>query len=143
MFPWADTYAKAVERGSNPDWDIQQRKGDYSKVQGYEGVLERDKRGDEVLPILVSSAKAIVVVLDENGNPSDMITTKELQGKYGQYFMPSFFSVYSAGSGVDNFRPFKLYKTYRIAAGGDEWFNTKMKAPLDKYVKYFKDIPNN
>lgn len=137
MFEWARTYSKEVEK-VNPDWQVQQRKGDYTEVEGF-GVVKRDKRGDEVIDIIPRNPKSIVLILDESGNVVDSLKTGELQGKYAQFFMPSFFaSSAPSGSGVD-FRSLKLYATKRLAAGGEEWINPKFK--YEKYSQYFEQIP--
>ena len=136
-FEWARTYGKEVEK-VNPDWQIQQRKGDYTEVEGF-SVVKRDKRGDEVIDIIPRTPKSIVLVLDEAGNVADTLKTGELGGKYAQFFMPSFFAPSApSGSGVD-FRSLKLYATKRLAAGGKEWINPKFK--YEKYSEYFNQIP--
>lgn len=142
-FGWEETYKDKVER-DNPEWELQQRKGGYEKMEGgYGNVMERDRSGDEVLPIVPRNPRSIILVLGEDGSVSEIIKPKELQEKYGEYFQPSFFTPrdFSKGSGVD-FRPLKLYAINRIAAGGEEWINPKLKSEFEKYRGYFKDIPN-
>jgi hypothetical protein len=137
---WGKSYKDKVAQ-RNPDWKLQQRKGDYTKMEGgYGDVMERDSRGDEVLPISPDGMFSIVLVLDESGNVVDKVTSRELKEKYTESFPPSFFKPRSSsGSGVD-FRPLKLYGINRIAAGGKEWVNPKLKPPFDKYRQYFTDI---
>ena len=132
-FEWSRTYGAEVEK-VNPDWQIQQRKGDYSQVEGF-SIVKRDKRGDEVIDIIPRTPKSVVLVLDESGNVVDTLKSGELQGKYAQYFQPSFFApLKPSGSGVD-FRGLKLYAIRRIAAGGKEWINPKFK--YQKFTEYF------
>jgi hypothetical protein len=137
MFEWSRTYGKEVEK-VNPDWQIQQRKGDYTEVEGF-SVVKRDKNGNEVIDIIPRNPKSVVLILDEQGNVSDTLKSGELQGKYAQSFMPSFFTPSApSGSGVD-FRSLKLYAIKRLAAGGKEWINPKFK--YEKYSEYFDKIP--
>lgn len=135
-FEWERTYRQETEK-VNPEWEIQKRKGEYSQVEGFK-VIKRDSRGDEVLDIIPRTPKSIVLVLDESGNVADTLKAGELGGKYREFFMPSFFTPYTSGSGVD-FRPLKVYAIKRLAAGGEEWINTKFK--YEKYSDYFNQIP--
>lgn len=130
-FQFGDTYRKKVER-TDPNYMPQQRKGEYSKVQGY-NVLEFDGRGDLVLPILPLQTKSFIVVLDENGNVVDEIESRDLKEKYGEYFKPSFFVNYSRSDRPD-FRALKVDAIARISAGGAVWEN-----PHFKYMRY-KDL---
>ena len=139
MFQWQDTYRDAVER-TNPDWEIQQRKGDYTEVEGF-SILKRDRQGREELPIVPAGAKSVVLILGENGEVVDTLKTGELQGKYAQYFVPSFFAPSvpaTPGSGVQ-FRALKVDSIKRIAAGGKVWENPNFI--YDKYSEYFEQIP--
>lgn len=137
MFEWERTYAKEVEK-VNPDWQVQQRKGDYSQVEGF-NIVKRDKKGDEVIDIIPRNPKSIVLILDEAGNVADTLKTGELGTKYAQYFTPSFLAPSTpSGSGVE-FRSLKLYATKRIAAGGKEWINPKFK--YERFSEYFNQIP--
>ena len=139
MFEWERTYKKEVEK-VNPEWELQKRKGDYSKMEGgYENVMERDARGDEVLPIVPRNPQSIILVLDETGNVVDKVDSNGLQEKYGEFFTPSFFKPYTSGSGAD-FRPLKLYAINRIAAGGKKWVNPKLKPEFEKYRQHFNDL---
>jgi hypothetical protein len=137
MFEWERTYAKEIEK-VNPEWQIQQRKGDYSQVEGF-NIIKRDSKGDEVIDIIPRNPKSIVLILDEAGNVADTLKTGELSTKYAEYFTPSFLAPSKpSGSGVD-FRSLKLYATKRIAAGGKEWINPKFK--YERYSEYFNQIP--
>jgi len=137
-FEWERTYSQETEK-VNPEWQVQQRKGGYTQVEGF-SVVKRDKNGDEVFDIVPRTPKSIVLILDENGNVVDTLKTGELQGKYAEKFQPSFFApaVPSSGSGVP-FRALKLYAVKRLAAGGKEWINNKFK--YEKYSNYFEQIP--
>lgn len=137
-FEWERTYSAEVEK-VNPDWEVQQRKGDYTQVEGF-SVVKRDRSGDEVFDIIPRNPKSIVLILGDNGEVVDTLKSGELQGKYAQYFQPSFFapSQPSSGSGVP-FRALKLYAVRRLAAGGKEWINPKFK--YEKYSQYFDQIP--
>lgn len=137
-FEWEKTYAQEAEK-VNPEWQVQQRKGEYTQVEGF-SVVKLDRNGDEVFDIVPRNPKSIVLVLDESGNVADTLKSGELQGKYAQYFMPSFFasSSQSSGSGVP-FRALKLYAVKRLAAGGKEWLNPKFK--YEKFSDYFNQIP--
>jgi hypothetical protein len=139
-FRWEESYKNKVAR-VNPDWELQQRKGGYTKMEGgYGNVMERDRRGDEVLPISPDAMYSIVLVLDESGGVADMVKTRELKEKYAQYFQPSFLKPYEpTGSGVD-FRPLKLYSINRIAAGGKVWMNPDLKSMFEPYRDYFSKI---
>ena len=135
-FEWARTYSQEAAK-VNPDWEVQQRKGEYTQVEGF-SVIKRDSKGDEVLDIVPRNPKSIVLILGDNGEVVDTLKSGELQSKYAQYFQPSFFTPYTSGSGVD-FRPLKVYAIKRLAAGGEEWLNTKFK--YEKYSEYFNQIP--
>lgn len=137
-FEWERTYSQETEK-VNPEWQVQQRKGGYTQVEGF-SVVKRDKNGDEVFDIVPRTPKSIVLILDESGNVVDTLKTGELQGKYAEKFQPSFFApaVPSSGSGVP-FRALKLYAVKRLAAGGKEWINNKFK--YEKYSNYFEQIP--
>jgi len=135
-FEWARTYSQEAAK-VNPDWEVQQRKGDYTEVEGF-SVIKRDSKGDEVLDIVPRNPKSVVLILGDNGEVADTLKPGELQTKYAQYFQPSFFTSYTSGSGVD-FRPLKVYAIKRLAAGGEEWINTKFK--YEKYADYFNQIP--
>jgi len=138
MFRWDDTYKAAVER-TNPDWEIQQRKGDYTNVEGF-SVVKRDKQGDEVVDIIPQGPKSIILVLDENGGVVDKVLPKDMQEKYGEFFQPSFFTPYTGGSGTP-FRALKLYAINRLAAGGKVWDNNNLKPEFVPYRGDFEAIP--
>jgi len=119
-FSFGQTYGRAVEI-KNPEHVMQQRKGDYEKVDGYK-VLETDRRGNLVLPIVPLETKSSILVLDENGGLKEKLETSQLQEKYSDFFQPSFFTKRSSSSGVD-FRPLKVDSISKISAGGAVWDN--------------------
>lgn len=121
-FRFGDTYKNAVTR-KNPDYEFKQRKGEYTKVQGF-SVLEFDKNGDEVLPIMPRKSKSIILVLNEDKSKIiDNITTNDIKDKYEEYFIGSFFKEkQETTSGVD-FRALKVKNIIKINAGGNTWYN--------------------
>jgi len=129
-FRFGQTYDRAVEL-KNPEWIIQQRKGEFEKVQGYK-VLEFDKSGNLVLPIIPTKViSSVIKVLDENGNIKEEISMAQIKEKYGEFFRPSFFEPKAnSGSGID-FRLLKVDNISKIAAGGKVWIN-----PHFKYKEY-------
>lgn len=140
-FRWGDTYKRAVER-TNPNWELQTRKGNYTKPDVGLGVLEMDARGDEVLPIVPINTKSIVLVLDDQGGVIEKISTKEIKEKYAQFFQPSFFSNFKASGSGTQFRPLKVFAINKVAAGGNLWVNPpdKFKPEFEKYREYFGDL---
>lgn len=121
-FRFGDTYKNAVLR-KNPDYEFQQRRGEYTKVQGF-SVLEFDKNGDEVLPIMPLKSDSIILVLNEDKNKIiDKIRMNEIQNKYQEFFIGSFFKEkQESTSGVD-FRALKVKNIIKINAGGNNWYN--------------------
>lgn len=119
-FSFGQTYGRAVEI-KNPEHEMQQRKGDYDKVDGYK-VLETDRNGNLVLPIVPLQTKSNILVLDESGNLKEKIESSQIQEKYGHFFQPSFFNRSGSSSGVD-FRPLKVDSISKISAGGAVWEN--------------------
>ncbi len=130
-FNFGHTYRKKAEN-LDPDYVAKKRKGDYSKVQGY-NVLEFDKQGNLALPIMPLETKSFIAILDENDNPMDEISPRDLKEKYGEYFKPSFFTDYRRSDRPD-FRALKIDSVSRIAAGGAIWEN-----PHFKFMEY-KDL---
>jgi hypothetical protein len=125
QFRFGQTYQKAAEinaEKSGTEYTPGERKGTYTKMDGF-SVLEFDKNGDEVLPIVPTKAKSEIYVI-ENGNVVDKLTSAELKEKYGEYFSPSFFTSKPASSGVD-FRALKVKRIINIKAGTHEWINPK------------------
>lgn len=121
-FQWGETYKNAVAR-NNPDWEIQARSGEYTDVEGF-SVLEFDKAGDEVLPITNETVvKSQVVVLDEQGNVAEVISFNEMKAKYAQYFTNSFLNPKPYVGSGQTFKPLKIKRTIRLAAGGNTWDN--------------------
>jgi hypothetical protein len=122
QFRFGDTYKNAVLR-KNPDYEFQQRKGEYTKVQGF-SVLEFDRNGDEVLPIMPLKSDSIILVLNEDKTKIiDKIKTRDIQTKYSEYFIGSFFKEkQETASGVE-FRALKVKNIIKINAGGNNWFN--------------------
>lgn len=121
-FQFGHTYAAAAAK-SNPDWELQQRKGNFEKIQGFD-VLDRDAQGDEGLPIV--NPKTIgseIVVLDENGQPVDRFDYRELQNKLGEYFRPAAFEPRPPSGSGSTQRSLKVKRIIGIKAGGNEWTN--------------------
>lgn len=127
QFRFGQTYGRAVGL-KNPEWIVQQRKGEYEKVQGY-NVLEFDKGGNLVLPIIPTKVlSSIVKVIGDDGNIVEEMSNEQIKNKYAEYFKPSFINPkpYEGGSGVP-FRLLKLDSIARIAAGGKVWVNPHFK----------------
>jgi hypothetical protein len=136
-FNWSIPYKDKVRR-VNPDWVFQKRKGEYSKAEGgYESVLERDSRGDEVLPISPLNSNSKVVVFDDAGGILEILSSKEVFQKYNQYFRPSATTKYTPGSGVD-FRSFKVKYVNALSAGGNKWNNDSLESDFLKLRPLFK-----
>jgi hypothetical protein len=130
---FGQTYKRAAEL-KNPEYIVQQRKGDYEKVQGY-NILEFDKNGNLVLPIIPLESKYKIIVIGENGVEDTVFHTYDLQTKYAQYFVPSFFGEKSAPASGTDFRALKVDSISRISAGGAVWNN-----PNFKYKQYEQDL---
>jgi hypothetical protein len=124
-FLFGQSYARAAEI-KNPEYNVQQRKGEYTKVQGY-SVLEFDKGGNLVLPIVPKEAKSKVFVLDDNNQVVDTITTREIKDKYAEYFTPSFFNEKPVTASGTDFRALKVDSISKISAGGKTWKNPNFK----------------
>ena len=121
-----------MKKEPDDQWTIQQRKGEYQKVQGYK-VLETNKNGELCFPIVPINSNSIVLILDQNGNimkESNMREIKELY-KNTDVFINSFYSENKPPASGVNFNLLKVDSIYRIAAGGSEWKN-----PHFKYAKY-------
>ncbi len=132
---FGQTYKRAVEI-KNSDYILQGRKGEYTKVQGY-NILEFDKSGKLVLPIVPLETKYEILVLGDNGEIIDKFNKmQELTTKYGQYFMPSFFGEKQPTSSGSEFRALKVDSISKIAAGGATWTNPnfKFKGVVDSNV---------
>jgi hypothetical protein len=124
-FRFGDTYKNAVVR-KNPEYEFQKRSGEYIKIEGY-NVLERDAKGDEVLPIMPLDTKSTVIVFDEENKKKETISVSELKKNYSEYFINSFLTGnYEPSSGVD-FRALKIKNTIKISAGGNVWMNPYIK----------------
>ena len=124
-FLFGQSYARAAEI-KNPDYIVQQRKGEYTKVQGY-SVLEFDKGGNLVLSIVPKEAKSKIFVLDDNNQVTDTISSSELKQKYAEYFTPSFFSERQPTASGTDFRALKVDSISKISAGGKTWSNPNFK----------------
>jgi hypothetical protein len=124
-FRFGDTYKNAVER-KNPEYQFKKRSGEYVKIEGY-NVLERDSKGDEVLPIIPLETKSKVIVFDENNQKKETILVSELKEKYSDYFINSFLTGKSESSSGVDFRALKIKNTIKINAGGHSWINPYIK----------------
>ncbi len=124
-FNYGQTYKRAVEL-KNPEYTLQKRSGEYTKVQGY-SVIERDARGEECFPIVPKESKSSILVLDENDNVIDIVSTKDLKEKYQQFFRPSFFGDIKQSSSGSDFRALKARSIIKISAGGKTWTNPHFK----------------
>ena len=124
-FLFGQSYARAAEI-KNPEYIVQQRKGEYTKVQGY-SVLEFDKGGSLVLPIVPKEAKSQVFVLGDNNEVVDTISTRDLKDKYAEYFTPSFFAEKQQTASGTDFRALKVDSISKISAGGKTWTNPNFK----------------
>jgi hypothetical protein len=138
LFRWEMTYKDYVDR-INPEWEIQQRKGQYTEVPGFNAV-KFDRSGQEEVSVVPESSFSIVLVLDENGNMVEALKSREVKEKYSEYFQPSFLSKekpVTSGSGVP-FRGLKLKQIKRFAGAGRTWNNPAFK--FEKYSQYFNLI---
>lgn len=130
---FGQTYKRATEL-KNPEYVVQQRKGGYEKIQGY-NILEFDKSGNLVLPIIPLESRYVIVVMGDGGVQDKFQRTYELQEKYGQFFIPSFFGERGAPASGTEFRALKVDSISRISAGGAVWDN-----PNFKYKQYAQDL---
>ncbi len=113
QFNFGETYKRAVER-NNPDWEMQQRKGEFEKLGGYD-VIEAGKNG-LYLPVIPKNNKSAYSVVDENGN-HELVDYETLK----PYMAVR--KAYEPGSGV-NFRLLLVDRIYKLrAGGGKEWVN--------------------
>jgi len=122
-FRFGQTYVKAAEQKAEKngtEYIPGQRKGNYEKIEGF-NVLERDSKGEEVLPIVPNNSKSKIVRI-ENGEVVEEMTTQEMKEKYKDFFTPSFFNEKTSSSGVD-FRALKVKRILEINAGGNKWRN--------------------
>ncbi len=115
MFPWKDTYNRAMERKGS-EREIGQRSGTFEKVVGYD-VLERGKSG-LYLPILPTGSEYKYVMMD--GNEFKVIGKEDVL----PYLRPS--SPSSGGSVVD-FRLLIVDKIAKLTGGGNVWINPEFK----------------
>jgi hypothetical protein len=132
-FMFGQTYGRAAEL-KTPEYVVQQRKGGYEKVQGY-NVLEFDKNGNLVLPIVPLESKYIIIVLDENGGVKEKLSSMSELNRYSEFFIPSFFGEKNAPASGTDFRALKVDSISRISAGGAIWNN-----PNFKYNKYAQEL---
>jgi hypothetical protein len=140
-FMFGQTYVRATEI-KNPEWIVQQRSGEYQKVQGY-NVLETDKGGNLGLPIVPLETKSKILFVGDGGKVHEIeknqLLTWARESGYEQFFIPSFWAEKDpeappTGSGIP-YRALKLDSIYRIAAGGAEWRNPHFK--YAQFAQYF------
>ncbi len=132
-FSFGHTYGRAAEI-KTPEYVVQQRKGGYEKVQGY-NVLEFDKNGNLVLPIVPNQSWYKIIILDENGAVKERLDSMSELNRYSEFFIPSFFAGRSAPASGVEFRALKVDSISRISAGGAVWNN-----PNFKYNKYAQEL---
>lgn len=112
-YNFGDTYSRAIER-TNPDYVSQsERKGNYEKVQGFEGLLETGKSG-LYMPIIPKSEISKYFV-EENG-----IWTEKPYEEISKYIAKP--SSYSGGSGV-KYKQLLVDRIYKLAAKGNTFNN--------------------
>ena len=148
-FNWEQTYEDAI-KAWDPNYVIQQRKGKFDKVEGYEKFLELNSRGQESVRILPKSSRYMIIVLDENGDVQDTVFSYDvLKEKYGEFFKPSFFNgkrkepvLNSEGVPKPAFRPLVLTSTYNIKGGGENWINPNLDSKYKPYVDYVAKVPS-
>lgn len=114
MFPWADTYKRAMER-KGEGRELSSRSGTFEKVTGYD-VLERGKSG-LYLPILPSGSEYKYVVVD--GGESKVVSKEEVL----PYLRPSS----PSGGGPVDFRLLIVDKIAKLTGGGNVWINPEFK----------------
>lgn len=112
IFRWNDTFKRALER-QGEDRELNQRKGKFEKVEGYE-LLEKGKSG-LYLPILPTGSEYEYTYLTDKGTLVPI--GKQEVKKYLRPTPPP------TGENIPQYRLLIVDKIAKVVAGGNIWTN--------------------